>query len=158
MELVQRQGKIQPDSRASSLRRGRRWRRREEEEEPEIQNERRQKQVVWMDKVGEELSIGVCDVSEVKEVKHKVEEEDKHGDDYSTLYILAYFFTRKSFMTARDFPNAAANQPLQAPKEFRKALKITSLRPYKFYIHLSSLVSFFLRKNLRKRRITSCKI
>ncbi|CAH8313073.1 unnamed protein product [Eruca vesicaria subsp. sativa] len=98
MELVQRQGKRQPDSRASSLR--------YEREEMETERRRRRRagdskrektedQVVWMDKVGEELSIGVCDVSEVKEVKHKVEEEDKHGDDYSTLYILAYFFTRK---------------------------------------------------------------
>lgn len=58
-------------------------------------------------------------------MKHKVEGEDKHGDDYEPdlLYLvhscLLLHEEEKSLMTARDFPNAAANQPLQAaPKEY----------------------------------------
>ncbi|CAN6855668.1 unnamed protein product, partial [Brassica oleracea] len=179
MELVQRQGKRHPASRAGNLsyrseldggfvvcvyKRQRRWRwEEEEEEEPEktevefqIQNERRHKsKVFWIDKeeedendkvaVGEELrhvrsialknqlyaAVGAPLLTtifffSIKEVKHKVEEEeDKHGDDceLDLLYIVHSDISSllhqedPSLMTARVFSNAAANQSLQAPKQ-----------------------------------------
>ncbi|KAL0827151.1 hypothetical protein Bca101_050828 [Brassica carinata] len=156
MELVQRQGKRHPASRAGNLS-YRRWRWEEEEEEPEktevefqIQNERRHKSKEEEDEndkvaVGEELrhvrsialknqlyaAVGAPLLTtifffSIKEVKHKVEEEeDKHGDDceLDLLYIvhsdISYLLHQEdpSLMTARVFSNAAANQSLQAPKQ-----------------------------------------
>ncbi|KAF2568590.1 hypothetical protein F2Q68_00026926 [Brassica cretica] len=63
----------------------------------------------------------------IKEVKHKVEEEeDKHRDDceLDLLYIVHSDISSllhqedPSLMTARVFSNAAANQSLQAPKQY----------------------------------------
>ncbi|WZZ35530.1 hypothetical protein YC2023_018931 [Brassica napus] len=131
-----------------------RWEEEEEEPEKtevefQIQNERRHKSKEEEDEndkvaVGEELrhvrsialknqlyaAVGAPLLTtifffSIKEVKHKVEEEeDKHGDDceLDLLYIvhsdISYLLHQEdpSLMTARVFSNAAANQSLQAPK------------------------------------------
>ncbi|KAH0885611.1 hypothetical protein HID58_061707, partial [Brassica napus] len=185
MELVQRQGKRHPASRAGNLRQ-RRWRWEEEEEEPEktevefqIQNERRHKSKEEEDEndkvaVGEELRhvrsialknqlyavVGALLLTtifffSIKEVKHKVqEEEDKHGDDceLDLLYIVHSDISSllhqedPSLMTAREVRMLAAGRTLGA-----RLLEVlgTSTREI---IKVHPYAAFSMRYMLRPRR------